>query len=257
MVYRNRTPGSLLLAALLLVLSALVPTQSSPAGEEARVQRDDTPVAPTPFSATYKTSLEHGLRLRGTATRTLHQQSDGNWILRINANSFIASIEESVIFQWKDNRVVPMHYHYRLSGWAIRNRSNTIDFNWEQAEAYGDFRGRKVTVPLREGALDPLGFQQQLLMDLKAGKKEMVYQVVEHRGYDESRFAVMGEEEITNAAGDNRAIRLEKIREDSKRETVMWFAPELGYILIRLLQVEPDGTRYVIDLDDPEFRSGG
>ncbi|RPI50990.1 MAG: DUF3108 domain-containing protein, partial [Deltaproteobacteria bacterium] len=149
-----------------------------------------------PMAVTYKASLDKGLEFSGTATRTLSQKNDGNWILRFDVRSFIADIEESVIFRWEGNQVIPLKYRYRLTGWAIRNRSNTIDFNWAHGEAYGDFRGRKVTVPLKEGALDPLGFQQQLLMDLKMGKHKMVYQVVNRRGYDENIFKVLGEEKI-------------------------------------------------------------
>ncbi|MCH8499578.1 MAG: DUF3108 domain-containing protein [Marinobacter sp.] len=253
---RTKCPTNTLamLLALLFALGLPSVAWAEPTAEpEQQAQVEEIPL--TPMSATYKASLERGLGLSGTATRSLRQQDDGLWQLRFNVRSMVANIEESVIFRWENNQVIPLRYRYRLSGWAIRNRTNTIDFNWARGEAYGDFRGRKVTVPLQEGALDPLGFQQQLLMDLKAGKEDMVYQVVDRRGYDENRFAVLGEEMITNSLGTNRAIKLEKVRNDSKRETLMWFAPDLDYTLIRLLQVEPDGTRYEIDLDDADVRT--
>jgi hypothetical protein len=209
-----------------------------------------------PMSVTYKASLKKGLGFSGTAARTLSQQADGNWILSFDVKSVIAHIEESVIFRWEANQVIPLKYCYRLTGWLIPNRTNTIDFNWAQGEAYGDFRGRKVTVPLKEGALDPLGFQQQLLIDLRMGKHKMVYQVVDRCGYDENIFKVLGEEKIACNSGTKRAIKVKKIRdEDSKRKTLMWFIPELEYKLVRLVQVEPDGTRYDIkssDISDKE-----
>lgn len=215
------------------------------------------PIELKPMSVTYKASLRKGLEFSGTATRTLSQQADGNWILRFSVRSVIANIEESVIFRCESNQVIPLKYRYKLTGWAISNRANTIDFNWDQGEAYGDFRGREVTVPLKEGALDPLGFQQQLLMDLKMGKNEMVYQVVDRRGYDENVFKVLGEEKIASNSGIKRAIKVKKIREEGKkRETLMWFIPELEYKLVRLVQIEPDGTRYDIKSSDISGKEG-
>ena len=33
----------------------------------------------------------------------------------------------------------------------------------------------------------------------------------------------------------------------------MWFAPELDYLLVRLIQVEPDGSRYEVRLEDADL----
>ena len=34
----------------------------------------------------------------------------------------------------------------------------------------------------------------------------------------------------------------------------MWFAPQKNHMLVRLVQVEPDGSRYQIMLDKVRFR---
>ncbi len=119
----------------------------------------------------------------------------------------------------------------------------------------GYFRDKKVRIELKEGALDPLGFQLQLHQDIKAGKTEMHYSVIDRNGYDEDRFAIIGEEQLETASGRIRTVKAEKVRDaGSKRETLMWFAPDQAYLLMRLVQLEPDGTRYEINIDDAEIR---
>jgi hypothetical protein len=33
----------------------------------------------------------------------------------------------------------------------------------------------------------------------------------------------------------------------------MWFAPDQDYLLVRLLQIEPDGSEYEISIDEAQF----
>lgn len=90
--------------------------------------------------------------------------------------------------------------------------------------------------------------------DLKAGKREMTYSVADDGDYDHDRFAVIGEETLKTPMGEMATLKVEKVRdEDSKRETLMWFAPELDYLLVQLVQVEPDGSRYEVNLEDADL----
>ena len=50
---------------------------------------------------------------------------------------------------------------------------------------------------------------------------------------------------METALGNFKAIKLRRDRgTDSKRETWIWFAPELNYQLVKLLQTETDGKSY-------------
>ncbi|MGM0571431.1 DUF3108 domain-containing protein [Marinobacter sp.] len=207
-----------------------------------------------PIAASYSASMDKGLAINGSARRTLEQQPDGTWKYSFNVDSFIADIQESVHFRWDDGRVVPLEYRYRLDGLMVRNRSRALNFNWATESMSGSYDGESFTVPLTGEALDPLGFQLQLRQDLKAGKKEMNYTVADEDDFEDDRFAVIGEEVQSTSFGELQTVKVEKVREDdSKRETLMWFAPELDYLLVRLVQVEPDGSRYEVKLDDADL----
>ena len=211
-----------------------------------------------PFEVSYDASMEKGLSLNGSAKRVLTSQGNGIWLYRTDVNSFIADIDESLILKWEDGRVVPIRYRYRLSGFMIKDRKQSIDFDWKAGVATGEYRGKAFQIDLEEGTLDPLGFQIQLHQDIRNGMREMEYQVLDRGKMDSERFAVVADDAGASASGqpDNTQssyLKAEKIRESSKRQTLMWFDPDNQFVLVRLLQVEPDGSRYQLSLKDVDL----
>lgn len=207
----------------------------------------------TPFEASYTAAMEKGLSLNGTAKRTLSSQGNDVWLYRTDVNSFIVSIDESLIFRWEDGRVIPMRYRYRLSGFLVSDRKNSIDFDWSAGVATGEYKGKPFELALEEGLLDPLGYQLQLHQDIKDGKREMTYRVLDGNSIDTDRFAVINGETMNTGTKQSATLKAEKVREDSKRQTLMWFSPEQNFLLVRLRQVEPDGSTYELKLKEAEF----
>lgn len=233
-------------AATLMAIAAL----TSPA------QAEEPGSTLTPYTVTYNASMDKGVSLSGTAKRTLSDNGDGVWLYRTDVDSFIADIDESLTLKWEDNRVIPLRYRYRLSGLLVKDREHSIDFDWDAGRATGEYRGKRFELELTEGALDPLGFQLQLSQDIKAGKRDLSYTVIDGNDYDHDRFAVLDEEPLQTERGTLSTLKAEKVRDEgSKRETVMWFAPEEHFLLVRLRQVEPDGSTYELKLNRADVGS--
>lgn len=238
----------------ILLLAGLVATLSH-AQETRPADSDPEPADLTPMRASYNASMDKGITLNGSAERLLEQQDDGTWLYRTQVDSFIADIDETLTLRWENGQVIPLRYRYELSGLFIKDRKQAIDFDWEAGKATGHYRGDRFSVDLKPGTLDPMGFQLQLLQDIRAGKERMEYQVLDRGDYDLDVFAVIGEETMDTDNGEMVTVKAEKVREeDSKRETLMWFAPQKNHMLVRLVQVEPDGSRYQIMLDKVRFR---
>ncbi|MCK0106404.1 DUF3108 domain-containing protein [Marinobacter sp. S0848L] len=209
----------------------------------------------TPYEASYTASMSKGVSLNGQGIRTLTSQGNNVWLYRTDVDSFIADINESLIFKWENGHVIPLRYRYRLSGFLIKDRKQSIDFDWQNGIATGKYRGKPFEVQLEEGTLDPLGYQLQLHQDLKAGKRDITYRVLDKGDYDTDRFAVIAEESLSDRGHTMKTLKAEKVREeDSKRQTLMWFDPEQNYLLARLLQVEPDGSEYELRLKDARIQ---
>lgn len=238
----GKTPTLRRLALLALMLLPIAAPAQEPAPEliSSRVS--------------YTATMDKGLEINGTAVRSLTPQDNGIWLYRTDVDSFIADIDESLILKWENGRVVPLRYRYRLSGVFIRDREQSIDFDWEKGIATGSYRDSGFELPLKEGTLDPLGFQLQLRQDIKAGKREMSYQVIDGNDYDEEKFAVIDEERVSTDGDTITLLKAEKVRgENARRQTLMWFDPQQEFLLSRLLQIEPDGSRYELRLKNAEL----
>lgn len=198
-----------------------------------------------PFEVSYGASMEKGVSLNGSAKRILTSQGNHVWLYRTEVKSFIADLDESLVLKWEDGQVVPLRYRYRLSGFLIKDREQSIDFDWKANVATGKYRGKPFKVELEEGVLDPLGFQVQLHQDILNGKRDMEYQVLDKGSIDSDRFAVVSDD---SSGRPSSLLKAEKVRENSERQTFMWFDPDNKYVLVRLLQVEPDGSKYELKL---------
>lgn len=235
------------LNVLIFSVFAALPTFASAIEPEATVDL-------IPMQATYRASLEKGIPFKGSATRTLKQLDDGSWIDSFKVESFIADIHESSRFRWDGIQAHPDQYRYALEGLMIPDRHRDIDFNWADQQANGDYEGHTIDMAFPDDALDPLSYQLQLRQDIKRGLTEMHYRVVTKNRIDEDEFAVVGTEILDTDFGKIETIKATKVRDpDSKRKTLLWFAPEWDYLLVRLLQIETDGSRYEIHLDDAKL----
>lgn len=201
-----------------------------------------------PFEVSYGASMDKGISLNGSAKRILTSQGNNVWLYRTEVKSFIADLDESLVLKWENGQVVPLRYRYRLSGFLIKDRKQSIDFDWKANVATGQYKGKPFKVELEEGILDPLGFQVQLHQDILNGKREMEYQVLDRGSIDSERFAVVSDDAASVDGSQSSQLKAEKVRENSERQTLMWFDPDNKYVLVRLLQVEPDGSKYELKL---------
>lgn len=229
---------------------ALLPALAFLIAFPSAAQAEDTRPGLFPFEVSYGASMEKGLTLNGSAKRSLTSQGNNIWLYRTDVNSFIADLDESLILKWENGQVIPLRYRYRLSGFLIKDRKQSIDFDWKAGVATGEYRGKPFQTELQEGLLDPLGFQIQLHQDIRNGKREMEYQVLDRGSIDDERFAVVSDASRSSGKDNTPYLKAEKVRENSKRETLMWFDPDNQYVLVRLLQIEPDGSRYQLTLKD-------
>lgn len=233
------------------------PAPAESAEESASPEPLPKPASPPllPLEVSYNASMEKGVALEGSAKRRLQKRKDGTWVYRTDVDSFIADIDESLVFRWDGDRIVPIRYRYELSGLLVKDRKQAINFDWDKGVASGHYRGDKFSLKLEPGALDPMGYQLQLRRDIKAGKRDMTYRVIDKGDYDTDRFAVIDEETLDNNGRKVATLKAEKVRDsDSKRKTLMWFATEQDYLLVRLLQIEPDGSEYELTIDEAEIK---
>jgi len=223
--------------ALLLALTLL----ALPAVQAADLQ---------PFSASYTADWKQ-LPMSGSAERSLSKNDNGTWTLSFKASMMIASLTEESTLRLDKDTLLPQSYTFERGGLGKAKKIN-LDFDWSSKMVTGSDRGDPVKVPLNRGMLDKSTYQLALQRDVAAGKKSMSYQVVEGTDTDTYDFRVLGAEKVSTKAGSVDAIKVERVRDptQNKRTTVMWFAKDWDYLLVRLQQVETDGKEYNIMLQE-------
>lgn len=203
-----------------------------------------------PFSATYTADWKQ-VPVSGTAKRSLEKLDGENWRLDFEASMLVASFSERSTFQLEGETFLPQNYRLKRSGLG-KGKSIKHDFDWNGKQVVGEDRGKAVKLPLNRGLLDKSTYQVALQHDVAAGDKSMSYQVVDGDEIETYDFRVLGDEKVNTKAGQIDAIKVERVRDptQSSRQTILWFAKDWDYLLIRLHQVEKDGKEYQIMLDD-------
>ncbi|PJE80710.1 hypothetical protein CI610_00307 [invertebrate metagenome] len=198
-----------------------------------------------PYQATLKATLD-GTPFKGTGTRTLTKNSQGEWEFHMSAKIAFFSIKEDSRFRIENQQVIPLQYCYKRDGIGGKP-ADTALFDWKNMKVNWQNKKRKWSFPLKKGAMDELSYQLQLQSDLQARKKILVYKLVDDDEIYERRFIIEGEETLKTDMGLIDTVRVKINRDDNERETWIWFAPKWDYFFIRLLQKER-GKSYNIEL---------
>lgn len=203
-----------------------------------------------PFSASYTADWKQ-LPVSGTAERRLKALDDGRWELASEASVLVASLNETSTFKVDGDTFLPQTYRFERSGLG-KGKVVEQRFDWQAKQVVGSDRGDPISLPLNRGLLDKSTYQLALQHDVAAGETAMSYQVLDGDEIETYDFRVLGEEEVNTKAGRLDAIKVERVRDptQSKRETILWFAKDWGYLLVRLHQVENDGKQYEIMLEE-------
>ncbi|BAU76097.1 DUF3108 domain-containing protein [Metapseudomonas furukawaii] len=203
-----------------------------------------------PFTASYTADWKQ-LPISGTAGRSLKPLDNGRWQLDFEASMLVASLSEVSTFRVENNAFLPLTYRFSRNGLG-KSKEVEFDFDWTQKQIIGSDRGDQVRLPLNRGLQDKSTYQLVLQHDVADGKKSMSYQVIDGDEIETYDFRVLGEERVRTKAGVLDAIKVERVRDptQSSRKTVLWFAKDWDYLLVRLHQVEKDGKEYQIMLKE-------
>ncbi|MER0861132.1 DUF3108 domain-containing protein [Pseudomonas aeruginosa] len=203
-----------------------------------------------PFTASYTADWKQ-MPISGNASRSLKALGDGRWQLDFEASMLLASLNEVSTFKVENDTFLPQTYRFARQGLG-KGKQIELDFDWSQKQVLGSNRGDAVRQPLNRGQLDKSTYQLVLQHDVADGKKSMSYQIIEGEDVDTYDFRVLGEEKVRTQAGLINAIKVERVRDPGKsnRKTILWFAKDWDYLLVRLYQMETDGKEYQIMLKE-------
>lgn len=201
-----------------------------------------------PFTANYRA---YYLGVEINAIRELKKRDDNTMALYFRTQSFFIDIDENSILTQRPQTptvLTPLAYEYRRTGLAS-NRHIKLVFDWQAGQIVQPLTKSHTPIPANTPVFDQLSYQLQLQYDLINGANELDYRVVDDRRLKRYRFRIVGKEVLTTELGQLATIKVERIRNNSKRSTHLWFAKDWNYLLVQLEQRE-ESKEYRIELRD-------
>ena len=198
-----------------------------------------------PYHLVYDATIK-GMDIQ--AERYLEREGD-SYKLVSKADTLLASITEKGTFKIDSTgHILGQQYTYERNIFGIKkNESLTYD----RAAGVANYQKKKKQrqVKLDSDYLDKLTYQIQLQRDLIRGKTPLQYQVIDRGKIKQYNFEIMGEEIVDTALGPINTVKVHRVRKDSDRETYLWFAPQMNYLLVQIWQNE-DGDDHRITLKE-------
>jgi len=210
----------------------------------SNVMADQEP--PPLFTATYNL-FSSGLEI-AHMERNMRQQGEHEYIYSSNTNTvgLVAVFHKDHIVEesrWKlvNNQVRPLTYNY-LRTRGKKDRRINIQFDWDNKLINNVVNERQRQMPLAEGILDKLLYQYALMRDLMNNQQEIAYDVTDGGKMKKYNFVRMEDEIVHTPLGDLQTVKLQKIKHDDASKLVIWSAPSLRYLPVKVESTDEDGT---------------
>lgn len=234
---------------LTFVLSLLLAAPIQAGGEEFPAQKPLETYAPPslkPFKAYYQAQFDLGISVSGEAIRELKALDNGQWLLSMNANTMMASIEESSLFEILQQQIRPLQYDYKRKVFS-KKKSSQQRFDWPNGTLLSSAKERSTRLQIDQQTHDKVSYQLQLWNDLKSGLNQMHYTLADGDRLKDLVFNRISEETVTTPAGRFETIKVVRDRgAGSARTTTLWFAKDLDHVIVKLEQIETDGKQYIL-----------
>lgn len=128
------------------------------------------------------------------------------------------------------------------------------DFDWSARRLTIMHDGKTESLPLPRRAQDRLSVMYQF-MYLAPQSGQVAVAVTNGRSLDRYSYDVTAGVEQDTVLGRLRTVHLVKQHAPGESENEIWLAPEHGYVPVRMIIVERDGTRYEQLLTKLDLRS--
>ena len=199
------------------------------------------------YTATYE--VLHNEFYLGDAVRIL-KKTDNGWLYRSHtapkgiASAFVSDvIDESSSIKRVDDSVRPNLYTYHQHS-GKKETKFQLEFDWDAARLTNTYK--KKTVTLKAGAHDLLSFTLQLMLDLQDGKKSVAYTIADKKRVDTYQLQSAETEEIETEMKTFDAVKLVSNKIRNKMQFIIWCAPELDYLPVKVMKIEEDGDESVL-----------
>ncbi|NVK38562.1 MAG: DUF3108 domain-containing protein [Gammaproteobacteria bacterium] len=234
-----------------IVTIALIISQTIATASEQTTQT----VSPvSTYQASYEATWKAGwFPITVDASRSLTQLENGQWQLTFEAYSSIADLHEESQYKIENNTIKPQNYRYKTSGFLSKKR-RAQTFDWDKKQVWVPERDEWANYELTLGIQDNLSYQEQIRLDLKAGKTEFSYAVAYKNRLKHYDFKVVKHSQVKTKQGKINTVEVIQTKDNKKESTRIWFAVDYDYLLIKLETKQSNGDSNTITLKEAQIK---
>lgn len=183
----------------------------------------------------------------GLMQRHFYQKEDGTYTFHSESKTtgFISffrkdHILESSNWGYIDSQFKPLLYKYQHTG-GKRDRDVEISFHWDTGKIINRVNESIWNMQTEPGILDKLLYQLTIMSDLKAGIVPKSYTVADGGKIKTYMFNYISDETLKTPIGEFKTMKLSRHKVNSKRQTLLWCAYELGFLPVKVVNTEKKG----------------
>lgn len=128
-------------------------------------------------------------------------------------------------------------------------KNSTIVFDWLSATAKATYRDDSKTLEIKPGSMDRL-LEQLIVSRLIVDQATISpLSIIDRAALNTVNYELLGKAQIDVPAGRFETVRYRRNREGSKRSSIIWFAPALDGLPVRIEQYRLDERQAIAELD--------
>ncbi|MEM7708322.1 MAG: DUF3108 domain-containing protein [Pseudomonadota bacterium] len=204
----------------------------------------------TPFSARYDVYLNG--RLLGRSEASL-KKSGAQWTYRVSteANRGLAGFlggkitERSQFELADDGSLLSRDYDYQ-QGIRFSRREGRARFDWDRLQVEGVYKKKDFMLPLVAGQTDRMLINLKLMRQLAEGQQQFAFETVERGNVRQHTYSRTDEVTVTDTSeGELQTVLVNRHHSNPRRQTRSWHAPKLGFLPVRLEQIDGDDDEVI------------
>lgn len=206
---------------------------------------------PGSFTATYALHYDD-LRI-GVMERqfTNNEEGSGTFVSKGKLTGLAAlfrkdKISESTRWELNDGQLRPLEYKYERTGGKKEKKEHHL-FDWNKNTVISTTQDEKKEQDLPSGLQDKLLYQLAI-MDTKNPEAGLKYNLITGTSLKTYQFDFQGEEKLSTPLGEITTLKFQRNRPDEnpdnkeiKRSTIIWCAPSLHNLPVRVDTVDKKG----------------
>lgn len=199
------------------------------------------------FSVLYNNHLTQG------ENRLNIQRNDNKYQIDFVLDHWLLSSSQKAVFEMEQCQVQPISYIGTSKRPFKQETIQTLKFDWEQKKAEYRSEDEQESFDLNGHLYDPISLFFEARCGLMKGQTEFTYPLIRNGSKTTHTYKVVGTEVVETGQGNVEALVVERERRSEKRQTRLYVAPELDYLLVKIEHQESRLAKIVATLKHMDY----